>query len=61
MDSARATMIGLVIPVLNAARHLDALLPALRQQHRLPDRFLVVDSQSDDDSAARLRAAGTIS
>lgn len=58
MDSARATTIGLVIPVLNAARHLDALLPALRQQHRLPDRFLVVDSQSDDDSAERLRAAG---
>jgi len=58
MDRARANTIGLVIPVLNAERHLDALLPALQSQTLQPDRILVMDSQSDDASAARLRAAG---
>lgn len=58
MESANSASIGLVIPVLNAERHLDSLLPALRQQSLQPDRFLVMDSQSDDASAQRLRAAG---
>ncbi len=50
--------IGLVIPVLNAEGHLDALLPALQRQSLSPDRFLVMDSESDDASAAQFRAAG---
>ena len=51
-------MIGLVIPVLNAERYLDSLLPALQQQSLQPDRFLVMDSQSDDAGVERFRAAG---
>ena len=58
MDSAHSTTIGLVIPVLNAEHHLDSLLPAIRQQSLQPDRFLVMDSQSDDGSAERFRSAG---
>lgn len=58
MSSASPTHIGLVIPVLNAQRHLDALVPALQMQTLQPHRFLVMDSQSDDGSAERLRAAG---
>ena len=48
MESANATSIGLVVPVLNTERHLDSLLPALQRQTVQPDRFLVMDSQSDD-------------
>lgn len=58
MDRAPSTSIGLVIPVLNAGPYLDRLLPALQSQTVQPDRFLVMDSQSDDDSAQRFRAAG---
>jgi rhamnosyltransferase len=58
MDTAHSTTIGLVIPVLNAERYLDALLPALQQQSLQPDRFLVMDSQSDDASVERFQAAG---
>lgn len=58
MESANSASIGLVIPVLNAECHLDSLLPALQRQSLQPDRFLVMDSQSDDASADRFRAAG---
>lgn len=58
METANASRIGLVIPVLNAEPYLDSLLPALREQSLQPDRFLVMDSQSDDAGAERLRAAG---
>lgn len=49
---------ALIIPTRNAAPYLDRLLPALAQQTPQPDEFFVVDSQSSDDSVARLRAAG---
>jgi rhamnosyltransferase len=49
---------ALIIPTRNAAPYLDRLLPALAQQTLQPDEFFVVDSQSSDDSVARLRAAG---
>ncbi len=41
--------ISVVIPVLNAERHLPALLPALlRQQPRAPDEIILLDSMSRD-------------
>ncbi len=49
---------ALIIPTRNATPYLDRLLPALAQQTLQPDEFFVVDSQSSDDSVARLRAAG---
>jgi rhamnosyltransferase len=49
---------ALIIPTRNAGAHLDRLLPALARQTLQPDEFFVVDSQSSDDSVARLRAAG---
>jgi rhamnosyltransferase len=58
MESANSASIGLVIPVLNAESYLDSLLPALQGQSLQPDRFLVMDSESDDAGAERLRAAG---
>lgn len=55
VDPAR---ISVVIPVLNAGSHLDALLPALKAQGLDPAQFLIVDSQSDDGSPARFRQFG---
>jgi rhamnosyltransferase len=49
---------ALIIPVRNAAAHLDRLLPALAAQTRQPCEILIVDSASTDNSAARLRAFG---
>ncbi len=54
----QAPRIGLVIPTLNAGGHLDRLLPALRRQTLRPTRFLVVDSDSRDDTVPRFREAG---
>ncbi len=50
--------VGLFIPTLNASRHLDRLLPALKAQSLEWDRFLVIDSASTDDTVERLEAAG---
>lgn len=47
-----------MIAVLNAERHLDSLLPALQRQRLQPDRFLVMDSQSDGSGAERFRVTG---
>jgi rhamnosyltransferase len=58
MEPTSSKRIGLVIPVLNAERHLDSLLPTLQRQTLQPDRFIVMDSQSDDCSAEGFRAAG---
>ena len=49
---------ALILPVRNAGRHLDRLLPALAAQSLRPDEWLVLDSESSDDSKARLLAAG---
>ncbi len=54
----QAPQIGLVIPTLNAGGHLDRLLPALRSQTLRPARFLVIDSDSRDDTVRRFREAG---
>jgi rhamnosyltransferase len=50
--------VALIIPTLNAAKHLDAVLPALQGQSFRPGTFLVVDSSSADDTAERFQAAG---
>ena len=50
--------ISVVIPILNAASHLGDLLPALARQGLRRDQFLVLDSQSTDDSVAAFRAFG---
>ncbi len=52
--SPRATV---VVPVLNGARWLPALLESLRCQD-VPVRVLAIDSASEDDSAALLSHAG---
>lgn len=50
--------VSVVIPVLNAAPFLTDLLPALARQGLPHDRFLVLDSQSRDGSAAMFREFG---
>lgn len=49
---------ALIIPVRNAGAQLDRLLPALHGQTLKVDDWLVVDSESTDDSVSRLQAAG---
>ena len=49
---------ALILPVRNAGPYLDRLLPALAAQSLKVDEWLVIDSQSEDDSVARFRAAG---
>ncbi|QOZ81943.1 MULTISPECIES: glycosyltransferase family 2 protein [Chromobacterium] len=49
---------ALILPVRNAGRHLDRLLPALAAQSLRPDEWLALDSESSDGSRARLLAAG---
>ena len=50
--------VALVIPTLNAAKHLDTLLPALQAQSFQPRTLLVIDSSSTDDTVDRFQAAG---
>ena len=50
--------IALIIPVYNAGPHLDRLLPAILGQTLKVDDWLVIDSQSQDDSAQRFHEAG---
>ncbi len=54
-DQGRLTI---VIPTLNAAPHLPALLPALARQGIAPERYLVIDSQSTDDTREAFRSFG---
>lgn len=42
--------LAVVVPFLNEAEVLGRLLSSLRAQERLPDRLLLVDDGSDDDS-----------
>ena len=51
---------GLVIPTLNAGPWLDRLLPAIAAQTVAPSRFLVLDSESTDDTVERLTSVGAV-
>ncbi len=55
IDPAR---VAVVIPILNAGAHLDQLIPALAVQGLDPAQFLVVDSESTDNSPDAFRAFG---
>lgn len=48
--------VSVIIPTLNAGEQIDRLLDALLSQTAAPEEILVVDSQSDDDTAARAAA-----
>ena len=50
--------ISVIIPTLNAGKQLTELLESLKAQSVKPDEILVVDSQSQDDTCARAKAAG---
>jgi rhamnosyltransferase len=52
------TRTALILPVRNAGPYLDRLLAALAEQTLQPDEWLVIDSQSSDDTVQRFRAAG---
>ncbi len=50
--------LALVIPTLDAGRHVDRMVAALKAQTLMPSRFLVIDSGSSDDTVARFGDAG---
>lgn len=50
--------IALIIPTRNADAWLDELIPALQSQSLQPDEWLVVDSESNDQTVLRLRNVG---
>ena len=45
-----------IIPTLNAARQIERLIRALRDQTRPPEGILIVDSQSGDDTVRLARS-----
>jgi rhamnosyltransferase len=50
--------VGLIVPTLNAGKLWESWLKAFEQQTRKPDYLLVIDSSSNDDTAAMARAHG---
>lgn len=48
--------VSVIIPTLNAAGQIERLLDAVAKQTLLPEEIIVVDSQSDDDTASRAAA-----
>lgn len=50
--------VGLVVPTLNAGASWQGWLEALAAQSRRPDRLLLIDSSSSDDTVALARARG---
>ena len=48
--------ISVIIPTLNAGTMIDDLLSALERQTIAPAEIIVVDSSSDDDTQAIVRA-----
>jgi rhamnosyltransferase len=52
------TRFAVIVPALNAAECFKNFLPALAAQTVVPDRFLVLDSESDDDTVRMAKAAG---
>jgi rhamnosyltransferase len=52
--------VGVVIPTLRGAAHLEQLLPALGRQSLSPCAIVVIDSSSPDDTANVARGHGAI-
>lgn len=52
--------VAVVIPVWQGARHLPALIAALRRQTVAPEPILVIDSSSSDGSAELARSLGCL-
>lgn len=52
--------VSVIIPTLEAAAHLPALLTRLREQTAAPDEILVVDSSSSDATVEIAREAGCV-
>lgn len=50
--------VGLIVPTLNAGPTFESWLEAYAQQTFKPDYALVIDSSSEDETAARARARG---
>lgn len=50
--------VGLIVPTLNAGKLWESWLKALAQQTLKPDRLLVIDSSSDDNTVALARTQG---
>ncbi len=50
--------LSVIIPTLNAEKDLPELLAMLEAQTALPDEVIVIDSESEDQTAAVARAAG---
>jgi glycosyltransferase involved in cell wall biosynthesis len=55
---SRPIRLSVIIPTLNEAATLPALLEALRVQTRLPDEVIVADARSTDGTADVARALG---
>ena len=49
---------SIIIPTLNAANLLSSLVASLRRQSLGPQEIIVIDSSSDDDTAAEARRLG---
>lgn len=56
----RGRDVSVVIPTLQAARHLPELLDRLRSQEIPPSEILIVDSSSTDETGAIAGAAGCV-
>lgn len=50
--------VGLIVPSLNAGKLWQSWLDAFSKQTRLPDRLLLIDSSSTDDTVALAREQG---
>lgn len=48
------TGISVIIPTLNEGKNIDGAIESLRQQTKLPDRIIVVDGGSSDDTRQRV-------
>ena len=51
-------MISVIIPTLNAERQIGPLLDALKEQSKLADEIIVVDSESDDNTLIEAKKHG---
>src|SRR6266568_3246243 len=60
MDSFHSPMVAIIIPALNEAEALQALLPAIRPYLGPHDHVIVVDNDSSDETAEVAQAAGAL-